>query len=632
MGSKRTKKASELWDKCETVIDEYADRDTFLDEVETYYFLDFETPDGADPKKEGVEVVHMPHGTAAVDLVCDLLAGADINVTVPALSEKQGDKKLADNAEAFLGYLLRESERQQRQRLMSRASWLAAVRGCICGRVVVLYERLKKVDNNWTIEADRLPMQLQLRDPRRVYPRFALDGLAYVAERWERTVQDVRDAYGDDLLAGRASDEDVEWTEYWDDESFCLWADGTVISKGKPKREGPWPHLLGGIPYVWEFCRETAKEEPEDRVRPLLASVMRVIDRLDIADSQAATAQAKYYGDALVVQTDRDPPPDIDLSSGAVNFIGMEEKVDWLRANKAPMDAPLLRQDLSTQFERATFPGTLYGREPGTVTAGYAINMLNQSGLIRLQPITEALQFWLAGMLERSLMVCEELLQALLKGPIPYWTMDTIEDQGKRRSLRKEGSLDAEKLEGRYLVNVTLGDILPADEQAHVVVAQKAREPGPDGKPLLSWETTVEKFKLASSPSDERERIDREVARADEEVTRLRIALYAEEEKAELRKKIGKLDGGAEILAKIDNPPQPPMQPGMGGPVPGQIPGPMAPAGGQMPGMPPQVMPPQMAGMTPELMGQAPGMGMPDLASLPPEQLAEIMRLYGGGM
>ncbi len=66
------------------------------------------------------------------------------------------------------------------------------------------------------------------------------------------------------------------------------------------------------------------------------------------------------------------------------------------------------------------------------------------------------------------------------------------------------------------------------------MLALRSRTAGPDGRPLLSWETAVDRFKLAESPADERMRIDRELAWNDPEVAALRQAVLVANVKQEL--------------------------------------------------------------------------------------------------
>ena len=553
--------ASELWERVELVVEEYAARDSMLDALEDYYYLEGDKEEDAVREEEGVEVVRGPHGTNAVDLLQDLLADAELSVSVPARSEKAKDKRLADDAELWLRALVEEAERGQGQGLVERAAWLAGMRGCLAARVLFLEDRVfPSSDGNpaeagasaYTI-ANRSPILLQIRDPRSVYGAFGYDGLQYVVEQWTRTVGDVRRTWGEDVLAERKEDEETVWTEYWDGEVFCYWADGTAIKKrvGGSNRAGPWPHGYGGIPYVYRFGRQTGRREPEKRVRPLLESGRGTIDKIDLYDSMEATFAAQYNGDAVVVYSD-DMEFELDTRPGATNYLRSGERVEFLRAGREPMEVATARAKHEAAFERATFPHTMYGADPGRVMAGYALNVLNQGGMIRIRPLVRCIEETIGGLLGKALMVAEKKLAPLVDGKVEVYQVAMVEgEEGSRRSVRGSVELDAAGLEGFWQVDVQLGDVLPADEQANLVLALRSRQAGPDGRPLMSWETAVQRFNLAQSPADERMRIDREMAWNDPEVAALRQAVLVANVKQELMEELRRLGVNVEkVLAE----------------------------------------------------------------------------------
>jgi len=518
---------------------------------------------------------------------------------VPALGEGKQKKAFADDCEKYLLAVLHQSEKAQKQSLLGRAAWLVGMRGCVAGRCMGVQQWLKRTEAGTWEAGQRVPLLLQLRDPRYVYPSFGLDGLAYVVEKRTRTVKDLRNSLGDDVLPDQQLTDEVEWIEYWDDTYFCYWADGQTVTLGAGA--GPWPHRFGGIPYAFEFARQTGKTEPDKRVRPLLKAVQAVIDRLDLLDSAEATFIMDYNGDALNIYSDSEL--EYDKRSGAVNYLEPTDRVEWLRASRQPIELEKAGNKYAAQLQKATFPDSMYGMDPGRIMAGYALNMLNQSGQMRVKPIITCVEEFLGGLLESALMLSEHYLTDLLGGPIPFHLVSDREDQdtGERYKTRDEMTLDAKKLDGWYQVEVTLGEVMPADEQANLMLSLKAREPGPDGRPLLSWETAVDKWSLVSSPADERERIDREAAWNDPQVVALRQALYAAEIKQELMEELEKLDiDPDEVLGRGMEPPpmEQPMIP------PEMMQGPPA-------GLPPQVMPPQMQGqLMPQPMGAFEGPGM----------------------
>lgn len=615
----------ELLELADDVVNEYAERDELFDDLDSYYFQEAAKDVDADAEDEGVEIVRLPHASTAADVVQDLVAAVQVNLAVPAMSEKSGDKRLAETAEGFLKALIHESEQAQGVRLPAQASWCAFMHGCCAGRVVPKPSYVSKVNGVWQVK-DRIPLQMQLRDPRIVYPRFGQDGMQCVIERWTRTVHDIQRTYGAEILPTRKLTDEVEWTEWWDDAEHCYWADAEPVPMPGGKKPGPRVHLYGGNPYVFIFARQTGRvREPDKRVRPILANMRRVIDRMDRMDSMEATALAQYNGDALLVwrrgAATADPDAEerdwqIDMRPGRQNYMDVDDKVEWLRSTMRSPDFAAARGKYEAMWERGTFPSTMYGTDPGRAMAAYAIHLLNQSGQLRLKPILACIEDFIGALCERALMVAENYVAPLVEGPIPFVTFAQVEEaDGRRRGVRNREGFDAAKVAGAYNVGVTLGELLPQDEQTNLTLAERAV-----GGHLLSWETSVEKWKLTDSPAQERARLDREAAWQDPEVVALKRAILVASVKQELREDAVKL--GIDVDKVLASPPeaqaaspQPPVPMGGGGAVgPGGLPPEAVAAmlgGGQPGGMGPGVVPleagmPVPQGVPAELM---PGLG-----------------------
>jgi hypothetical protein len=214
-------------------------------------------------------------------------------------------------------------------------------------------------------------------------------------------------------------------------------------------------------------------------------------------------------------------------------------------------------------------------------------------------------------MLSNALMVSEVYLAPLLGGPIPFFVTGEAEgESGSKRKARTEQSFDAKKLEGYHWVECSMSEIIPADEQANMVLAGRARQPGADGRPLLSWETAVEKYKLCHSPTEERHRIDREAAWNDPEVQALTRAVNVAVVKKEKEEELRQLGIDPEqVLAEVRG-----QKPSAG----------MSPVSGAVstPGMPPGMLPPEQSGQMPpgvqQMQAPTPG------EQIPPEILAVL--------
>jgi len=593
-------RASALYALAQATVGEYSARDAMLENLEPYYFLKGEKDPDQDSDDETLEIVRLPHGTDLVDLIQSLLSNTELQISVPARSSLKRDLNLADNTEAFLRAWLAESEKAAGQGLLDRGAWLVCMRAAFCARIVFLPGRLEMDESTGTYkQGRRFPVQAQVRDPLVVYPQFGEDGLLYVVEQWTRTVADVRYTWGENLLPDKEDpSEEVTWTELWTTSEFCYWADGQLVPReiDGASTVGPWEHDYGDIPYVVRFAHQTGLREPERRARPLLESQRGVIDGMDKLDTVELTTVSEYGGDALVVKTRNDRDFTVDLGALAINYLQPDESIDWLRAGRQPFDARGARGKYEQAFQRGTIPYSMYGQDPGRMMSGYSLSLLNQGGQIRIQAIIEALEEGMAELLSKALMVIETQMAEIMDGGIvKAYTRDThTTDKGRSRTVRQEIALPAGDLDGYYEVDVSLGETMPQDWQSNVVMALRTQQPGANGRPLMSWQTAVEKFKLVESPAEERRRIDEEMVANDPEVAELRRAILAAKVKEELADDAQELGvdveevlarARAQAEARAATPP----------------PGPEMAAG-----LPSAMMPPQMQGMPPELMG--PGM------------------------
>lgn len=595
------------------IVKEHSARDNLFDDLEDYYFQEGDKDPRREHEQEGIERVCLPHGSSAVELVQDLLSDTELTITVPAKKDTDPERVLADEAEVYCEALLADSARVQQQDILERAAWLAPMRGGLAGRVLPLPSFIEASQKGqvgaraWFDGRARLPLTIQLRDPRYVYPAFGTDRLDYVVECWKRSVADIRQSYGRDVLSGKPEDEEVEWREYWDDEWFVYWADGELIDV--MGESGRMPHTYGEIPWVYTFARQTAKQEPEKRARPLLGSVRHVIDLMDDLDGMDLTFIKQYIGTAWAISYSGETKPKVSLGVGDKVFLKEGETITPIQGGRRGLELDEFRGKVKVMLERGTFPGTVYGEDPGRLIAGYAISLLNQSGQVKLRPIIKCVEQFMGAMLEKALMVSEKYIAIQTGEAIPFWTLEEKEEKGgATRTYRSSRKLDAKALDGVYSVDVRLGEVLPVDEVTNYQLAAQSQTPGAYGRPLLSWQTAMEKFGIVSNVTQERQRIEREAAWTDPEVRLLSRAIATIETKKALMRKLKELGVEPEEILMQARMEAQGMAPEAQQPLPGP---------GGMPGaMPPEGMPP--------------GPGMEEVgAAQPPPSPYEVM---GDGM
>lgn len=599
---------SDLWQEAQDTIAEYGPRDQLLDRLEELYFHPDDYPkaeETAAKDDEVIEIVHMPRASNVIELIQDMMAAAGYNIAVAASDLTPKARKLAEQAEMFCRETLRQSQEQQATDFVGQLAWYVGMRGAGAARVQVRPEWMEegKPDpekDPWGM-AKRIPIQVQLRDPRNLYPALGRDGLIFIIEKQQRTVRDIRRTYGEHVLEKRQPADMVDWIEYWDAERYQFWADGEAMGakKGQGRGQGPFPHQYGRNPYVYHFARQTGKAEPEKRMRPILQAMRPVIERADMLDSMEHTFIAHYIGTGWKTVS-KDGKLGFDPTPGRVHRLKEGEDIQPIQAGRTPLELEIAQSKLDGHFERGTFPATFYGSDPGRVISGFAISLLHQAGQAKLQPMVSAIERLMRDICVNILAVAEKQVATLVQGKVPFYVMEKSEGQ----FTQSEKTLDAAGLKGFYPVEVSLGDLVPQDRITEMQLAMQERQEGPHGMPLLSDATILESHKIAESPELERKKILLQQVRSSPELVGLEAQLLIAKEREALREELNGLDVdvfAAENQIRMGQPltaPQQVLEAPPGGPPPPYIPpapGVAAPIGG----VAPEVMPPEMLGAQP---------------------------------
>jgi hypothetical protein len=230
----------ELIERAHSLIEEAADRDALYDRVDDLY--DQSRPDAATTDAENVQLIKMPYGTNAVDLVADLAAQMERSITIPAAKETAQAKRDADLMEEWLLAWVNINERLQQSNFTADAAWFGAQRSQVIMRCLY-YEPAAQEIKKGSAPLATPPVILQIRDPRYVYHSVGVVGLECVVEGWQRTAAEIRRTYPDALDEDEYPDDMlVEWVEYWDDKWRCYWAAGEDLAEGR-RRGRAWLRL-----------------------------------------------------------------------------------------------------------------------------------------------------------------------------------------------------------------------------------------------------------------------------------------------------------------------------------------------------------------------------------------------------
>lgn len=488
-GNKTQDQKSQLIERAKHIVNRYEVRDTLLDRAETYY-------DNVGVSKEPateIYYVRVPDGRNAADLMADVLSRQRVSVTVPANSENQRDKKRADEVERWLTAFLENTQIDEDLRLVHELVYDAIKRGVVVLRAFMLRERLTK-NGDSLYGYKKFPIVFEVRDWRNIYPVYQRQRISEVFECYEASALDLRQDYPELGLDDWGDMEMLKVYEWWDCTHKAFWIEGPG-KRGRVGKEHVWlmpptPHEYGCLPYSVRVVRPQSKNRarPEKMAPSILGTWSTVLHAMNILESAKFTAALGYINSAWVARTNK-PDFELDLTTGAVNYLLPEEDVAPLVRGQVPIDLMQASNEWNSRFQRASVPGALYGESLGSNLAGYAISLLTESGRRILNPIIQAIELCIGDTLSTTLSICENLLGPLVEDVVLQVSTQVEEMDRRQRMVRQGVKLDYETLNGMYHNVVKLGDPLPADRERSLNMAMGVRQPNASGMPLLSDET-----------------------------------------------------------------------------------------------------------------------------------------------
>lgn len=637
----------DAWDLAVELIADAQERDRMWDDLDALYYNDREmtgasgTPDHADPL--GIWVTSGTRETsdlgqrkaaAELDLGVNLVSSLDPVVAVPASSPSRADVSDADEREAWLNAYIKQAEREERGGVVRSLAFHGFQRGLLVLRVIARQDRLKRPGEERPL-ADRLadairrgvrpsraagyeqgellPIQLQVRDPRQVYPRWTEDGLAAVVEEYERKWRDVKEHHPEAAdLAGSGSGDTVIWREYWDREWVIYWAGQSFVTRRR--------HGLGVVPYAIRIPIQAGSDEPSRAVRPFLKNAQGLAQRINRLVAIQETTAVRYNNDALIVsgRVSHDGAggtkvPGLSLDPFTVNVAEEGTRVDWIYRSKPPLETDSLLALYLSEWESATWPKEMHGAER-VARSGLAWGLMTEAGRVRMVPVLSGMEQVLEDALGLVLRTAEQVIGPLVGGAVHVQVVEAQDLRDRRIRVARQVEIRTEEIDGSYRVEVKLGTPASAEQLQRALLAERMVGAG-----ILSRQTAAEEYMGVASWAEERERLAREAAAQDPQVRQIEAALARIETIRELRERVEEMQLTPEEMAML--PPELGGQPQA--PPPEDLRANM-PAG-------PQGLPPELGGQWGALAG--PGVpGMEGPLGYPQEELAGLGGVPGLGL
>jgi hypothetical protein len=487
---------AELWERAERLFDEAQARNAMYDELDVMY--DADPPDDA---PDGIKLVRASHFTNTVDLVMDLASQQELIIEVPLRSESEAAEREADEQEKFLREWLLHNDEQLKQNTTMELAYLATQRA-VCIAKVLYYDKALQQDGEGYALAGA-PIVCLVRDPRFCAWEVGVGGLTFVAERFERRASEIRSLYPDALAdLDKWPDElDVEWTECWTPTHVAYYAaEQPIALAGGMVRA----HGYGVVPYAIGVGRVTPRSTA--RYQPLMRSIAPTCRNLDVWYSILLTSGWAAITSAWNVFSDSYPidgSKPLNTEPGATNFFNRGDAVQPLQRAPLPADFFQAGDRMQQQLQQATFPFAMFGQVEGQM-AGYAINMLTQSGRRALAPIWHAIESCYESVFRLVALIGKRKLEPLIGDALPLVVAQGIPAEGeqRKRAARREIKFRFANVGDDWQCQVELGDPMPADEASNLRMAIESTQAG-----LLSKRTARSRYKLTENDTEEQERI-----------------------------------------------------------------------------------------------------------------------------
>lgn len=576
--------------------------------------------------RDGREQVTTPDPYNIVNLAMRLIPSQP-KIDVPPKSVDEEDDRAAEQIERWLTAMYGRVNQQQGRNIIDDLKWLLFVRGKAYVEAKWVKDDLPKM-----LQKKQFPILIRTLDPLNVGLKRGPLYTEWAFHKYEAEKVEIRQRYPDlkrwDKPKAKNPTEDesniVTVCDFW----YVNSADGSVWNAilvddefAKPPEKTDYPI----IPII-EACGDTAPTADKSysalSILHALNGIWQYKCRLE---SNLGTAVLWYTWPFFLVESPMGhEQSDIVVRPGATEHAVEGTKIQEVRPQANAQLLESMLQKVDTSIQQATFPGVLYG-DAGNMQAGYGVNILSQAATGRIQATRDAL--------ERCLMWLNELVLALVESfdedeeGVELWGRD----EGSEKLYRT--CLYASQIGGFYENAVQLKPTVVQDDIQMLVQGIRLVDAG-----YISLQTFWDKFLKLTVPSDERDRIEADMALKNPDVQKVMavtqiIKSYPESWEAmvkgtELEQMAYRIAGEVLEIPVVMPPPPQPQQPS---PQPGMMQGPPMPPQGP-PQQPPPVQPPAAlvgpmgGGIPAEMQGQLGGaeaMGLDP--QMNPALFAEIM-------
>lgn len=479
------------------VVNRCAMRNAQMATDEQFFFLDFPT--------KVPSSMTLRRASTGYNIVRELMAHLLAEMPITRVPRRNDTEVAQRQAEKLVAFYNGAWHRLGGQRVLAKLIWFGAVRGPMALRVLpdmnrpdspeepgpqphladdflldddsaarfatdidewlqhrARYERAKERYDNYV--ADHMPILIDAIDPKYVYPE-PTENPRYAFISWKRTAADIRRVWGPDLLGDAADTDEVQWTEFWSEDSYAYWVEyypglrrtvGTPYT-GQSKTEWllePAKHGFGFMPLIIDGAYETPLPEPEKQYLSLYYPIRDALTAETEAVSQRATLREKLAWSILMIKTERQNTFRLQTQPGQPNYIYPDEDISFITP-QVPLDFVTNDQALISQYiERSGIQSVLLGQV--RARSGYLQAQLAALAKVGFVPFEQAL----SRMMQRANTAMLKIVENVVQGPVHTW--------GYQGREPVEATLRPDDIRGYYRSTVEFRTIRPVDEGARL--------------------------------------------------------------------------------------------------------------------------------------------------------------------
>lgn len=402
--------------------------------------------------------------------------------------------------------------------VQEQLAWFAPLRGWVAVRALL---RKRKDGSTFT--------DIQPLDPRNTFWSIGPDGVEWVCVRTMKTTRDIRSIYGKNVEGDDSGDEDngIAVYDFYDKVHNQVTTEQTVLKAATPHgspRVPIWIGVVGSTPMV---NREgIGGGNSSDFGESIYASDRRIYAYHNFLVSvilelmgRSRSPGSKFFS----ADGSKTTEGDLFKEGAEISLRRDTEDIVPLPLVETTKDAAAFAGFIQGEMQRGSLPHSVFG-ELQFQLSGFAINSLRQGVATIINPAIKAMENAYTGI---SNLLVDQYVTGKFKA------MEVSGMDRNREYFSEEITPDeVASAGGRIVVEVL--PTLPQDDPAKMNMAQMARTPGVDGKPLFGDRTVREDILNRQDPDSDAAVVVEQLADASsplaQAVTTLEIATDLERE------------------------------------------------------------------------------------------------------